>query len=47
MLWARGQGLGEGDGKFLSGLLVSRAQTPIWEWVDVGLFCLLRRQRRV
>lgn len=46
MYRARGQGLGEGDGKFLSGLLVSGAQTPLWEWVDVGLFCLPGRQRR-
>lgn len=46
MLWGRGPGLGEGDGKFLSGLLVPGAQTPVLGWVVVGLFCLPRRQMR-
>lgn len=46
MLWGRGWGMVEGDGKFLSGLLVPGAQTPMLGWVVVGLFCLLRRQMR-
>lgn len=46
MLWGRGRGLGEGDGKFLSGLLVPGAQTLMLGWMVVGLFCLPRRQMR-
>lgn len=46
MLWGKGWGMGEGDGQFLSGLLVPGDQTPMLVWVVVALFCLLRRQMR-